>query len=74
MTALMYVVIIVALLTHLTMSNINSLAQGFGKFYDPKKEKARRALDEARPKCILETRGQRFEAFRLKYENTKPSE
>ena len=60
MTALIYVVIIVALVTYFIMFNINSLAQGFGRVYDNKK----RHIVCAMKKDHTETwkqRGQRFE-------------
>ena len=73
MKALIYVVIIVALLTYLTMFNINSLAEGFGRIYDIKKKHVVRAM-----KCdqteSWKLRGQRFEVFRPKHETPEPSE
>ena len=73
MTALIYVVIIVALLTYLTMFNINSLVHGFGRIYDNKKKFIVRAM-----KCdhneAWKQRGQRFEVFRPKHESPEPSE
>ena len=73
MTALIYVVIIVALLTYFTMFNINSLAQGFGRIYDSKKKYIVRAMKRDRTEAWKQ-RGQRFEAFRPKHENPEPSE
>lgn len=73
MTALIYVVIIVALLTYFIMFNINSLAQGFGQVYDTKKKHVVRAMKTDR-RNSWKQRGQRFEAFRPKHENPEPSE
>ena len=73
MTALIYVVIIVALLTYFVMFNINSLAQGFGQVYDIKKKHVVRAMKRDRNE-EWKQRGQRFEVFRPKHENPEPSE
>ena len=73
MTALIYVVIIVALLTYFTMFNINSLAEGFGQIYDIKKKRVVRAMKNDQNQS-WKIRGQRFEVFRPKHENPEPSE
>lgn len=73
MTALIYVVIIVAIITYLTMFNINSLAHGFGEIYDTKKKHVVRAMKRDRNKS-WKVRAHRFEAFRPKYDNPEPSE
>ena len=73
MTALIYVVIIVALLTYLTMFNINSLAECFGQVYDIKKKHVVRAMKNDRMES-WKLRGHRFEVFRPKHENPEPSE
>ena len=73
MTALIYVVIIVALLTYFIMFNINSLAQGFGQVYNIKKRRVVHAMknDSSESWKVL---GQRFEVFRPRHENPEPSE
>ena len=73
MTALIYVVIIVALVTYLIMFNINSLAQGFGQVYNNKKRYIVRAMKRDRNEA-WKLRGQRFEVFRPKHESPEPSE
>jgi len=73
LTVLIYVVIVVALLTYLTMFNINSLAQAFSEIYNTKKKHVVRAMKRDH-KQLWKVRGQRFEAFRPKYEDTEPSE
>lgn len=73
MTALIYVIIIVALLTYFIMFNINSLAQGFGQVYDIKKKNVVRAMKRDR-KETWKLRGERFEVFRPKHEDPEPSE
>lgn len=73
MTALIYVVIIVALVTYFIMFNINSLAQGFGRVYDNKKKCIVRAMKRDRNEAWKQ-RGQRFEVFRPKHESPEPSE
>lgn len=55
------------------MFNINSLAQLFSEIYSTKKKHVVRAMKRDR-KQLWKVRGQRFEAFRPKYENTEPSE
>lgn len=67
MTALIYVVIIVALVTYFIMFNINSLAQGFGQVYNNKKKYVVRAMKRDRNEAWKQ-RGQRFEVFRPKHE------
>ena len=73
MTALIYVVIIVALATYFIMFNINSLAHGFGRVYDSKKKYIVRAMKRDHNEAWKQ-RGHRFEAFRPKHENPEPSE
>ena len=73
MTALIYVVIIVALVTYFIMFNINSLAHGFGRVYDDKKKYIVRAMKRDHTEAWKQ-RGQRFEVFRPKHENPEPSE
>ena len=73
MTALIYVVIIVALVTYFIMFNINSLAQGFGRVYDDKKKYIVRAMKKDDTEAWKQ-RGQRFEVFRPKHKNPEPSE
>ena len=73
MTALIYVVIIVALVTYFIMFNINSLAQGFGRVYDNKKRYIVRAMKRDRNEAWKQ-RGQRFEVFRPKHDSPEPSE
>ena len=73
MTALIYVVIIVALVTYFIMFNINSLAQGFGHVYDNKKRYIVRAMKRDRNEGWKQ-RGQRFEVFRPKHDSPEPSE
>ncbi len=73
MTALIYVIIIVALLTYFVMFNINSLAQGFGQIYDIKKKQVVRVM-KIDGKESWKLRGERFEVFRPKHENPEPSE
>ena len=73
MTALIYVVILVALGTYLIMFNINGLAQGFGRIYDKKKKHIVRAMKSDRHEAWKQ-RGQRFEVFRPKHESPEPSE
>lgn len=73
MNILIYVIIIVALLTYLTMFNINSLAEGFGRVYDIRKRRIVLAMKNDRIES-WKLRGQRFEVFRPKHENPEPSE
>ena len=73
MTALIYVVIIVALVTYFIMFNINSLAQGFRRVYDDKKKYIILAMKKDHTEAWKQ-RGQRFEVFRPKHENPEPSE
>lgn len=73
MTALIYVVIIVALVTYFIMFNINSLAQGFGRVYDSKKKYIVRAMKRDHNEAWKQ-RGQRFEVFRPKHDSPEPSE
>ena len=73
MTALIYVVIIVALLTYFIMFNINSLAHGFGRIYNNKKKYIVRAMKGDHNEAWKQ-RGHRFEVFRPKHESPEPSE
>ncbi|KAL8951750.1 MAG: hypothetical protein Q9222_002300 [Ikaeria aurantiellina] len=72
-SSLIAVIIIVALLTYTTVLNINSIVQSVGLLYDIKKRRVVNAMKndnrEAWQRC-----GHRFESFRPKHENPKPSE
>lgn len=73
MTALIYVVIIIALLTYFIMFNINSLATGFGRVYGNEKKNIVRAMKRDHNEAWKQ-RAQRFEVFRPRHESPKPSE
>ena len=73
MDALIYVIIIVALVTYFIMFNINSLSYGFGRAYEVKKKHVVRAMKHAH-NGAWKRRGQQFEVFRPKHENPEPSE
>lgn len=73
MDALIYVIIIVALVTYIVMFNINSLSQGFSRVYEVKKKHVVRAMKHDR-NGAWKRRGQLFEVFRPKHENPEPSE
>ncbi|KAL9102390.1 MAG: hypothetical protein Q9163_002456 [Psora crenata] len=72
-SALIYVILIVALATYLVMFNINSLVQGLGRLYNMQKTRLVHAMKNDR-KDLWKLRGQRFEVFRPKHENPEPSE
>ena len=72
-TALIYVIVTVALSTYLVMFNINTLAGGFDGVYDGKKKRIVNAMKQDR-KDKWKVRGKRFEVFRPKAENPEPSE
>ncbi|KAL8727709.1 MAG: hypothetical protein Q9166_005882 [cf. Caloplaca sp. 2 TL-2023] len=71
--SLIAVIIVVALLTYTTVLNINSIVTSVGLLYDVKKRHVVNAMkrDDRNP---WRTCGQRFESFRPKHENPKPSE
>ena len=73
MDALIYVIIIVALVTYFIMFNINSLSDGFGRAYEVKKKHVVRAMKHDL-NGAWQRRGQQFEVFRPKHENPEPSE
>lgn len=55
------------------MFNINNLVQGWNRVYDIKKKRIIHAMKKDLEKT-WKLRGQRFEVFRPKHENPKPSE
>ncbi|KAL8687234.1 MAG: hypothetical protein Q9218_006536 [Villophora microphyllina] len=71
--SLIAVIIVVALLTYTTVLNINSIVHSISLIYDTKKRRVVNAMKkddrESWRFC-----GQRFESFRPKHENPKPSE
>ena len=73
MQSLIAVIVIVALLTYTTVLNINTIVHSVGLLYDLKKRRIVNAMkrdsNESWKYC-----GQRFESFRPKHENPKPSE
>ena len=73
MDALIYVIIVVALVTYFIMFNINSLSDGFGRVYEVKKKHVVRAMKHDH-NGAWQRRGQQFEVFRPKHENPEPSE
>ena len=72
-TALIYVIIIVALSTYFVMFNISNLARGFDGVYNFRKRRIIRAMKRDRREQ-WQMRGKRFEVFRPKAENPEPSE
>ncbi|KAL8670900.1 MAG: hypothetical protein Q9168_004590 [Polycauliona sp. 1 TL-2023] len=73
MQSLIIVIIIVALLTYTTVLNINGIVSSIGLMYDVKKRHVVNAMkDDDREAWNL--CGRRFESFRPKHENPKPSE
>lgn len=72
-TALVAVIIVVALATYITMFNVNSLVYNFGRLYDIKKRRVVRAM-KSDDNETWKQKGQRFEVFRPKHENPEPSE
>ncbi|KAL8894091.1 MAG: hypothetical protein Q9192_004628 [Flavoplaca navasiana] len=73
MNSLIAVIIIVALLTYTTVLNINSIVTSVGLLYDRKKRHVVNAMKRDRRDSWKHC-GQRFESFRPKHENPKPSE
>ncbi|KAL9594752.1 MAG: hypothetical protein Q9179_005256 [Wetmoreana sp. 5 TL-2023] len=73
MKSLTAVIVIVALLTYTTVLNINTIVNSVGLLYDIKKRRVVNAMKrDHRPSWKF--CGQRFESFRPKHENPKPSE
>lgn len=72
-TALIVVIVIVALATYMTMFNINRLVNTFGRIYDHKKRKVVQAMKSDRDNTWKQ-RGLRFDVFLPKHENPAPSE
>ncbi|KAL8860853.1 MAG: hypothetical protein Q9178_002883 [Gyalolechia marmorata] len=73
MNSLIVVIIIVALLTYTTVLNINSIVTSVGLLYDTKKRRVVNAMKRD-SRDSWKHCGQRFESFRPKHENPKPSE
>ncbi len=71
--SLIVVIIIVALLTYTTVLNINSIVTSVGLLYDTKKRRVVNAMKRD-SRDTWKHCGQRFESFRPKHENPKPSE
>ncbi|KAI4181157.1 MAG: hypothetical protein LQ348_005067 [Seirophora lacunosa] len=67
------VIVVVALLTYTTVLNINSIVTSVGRLYDRKKRRVINAMKKDE-RDEWKTCGQRFESFRPKHENPKPSE
>ncbi|KAL8684949.1 MAG: hypothetical protein Q9224_006048, partial [Gallowayella concinna] len=73
MQSLIAVIVIVALLTYTTVLNINSIVTSVGILYDIKKRRVVEAMKRD-DRVSWKHCGQRFESFRPKHENPKPSE
>ncbi|KAI4172149.1 MAG: hypothetical protein LQ346_008650 [Caloplaca aetnensis] len=73
MNSLIAVIVVVALLTYTTVLNINSLVTSVGSLYDRKKRRVINAMKKDEREGWKHC-GQRFESFRPKHENPKPSE
>lgn len=71
--SLIAVVIIVALLTYTTVLNINAIVTSVSSLYDRKKRRVVNAMKKDE-RDEWKHCGQRFESFRPKHENPKPSE
>ncbi|KAL8795704.1 MAG: hypothetical protein Q9182_007503 [Xanthomendoza sp. 2 TL-2023] len=71
--SLIAVIVIVALLTYTTVLNINSIVTSVGMLYDIKKRRVVEAMKRD-DRISWKHCGQRFESFRPKHENPKPSE
>ncbi|KAI4288182.1 MAG: hypothetical protein L6R35_002557 [Caloplaca aegaea] len=71
--SLIAVIIVVALLTYTTVLNINSIVTSISRLYDRKKRRVINAMKKDE-RDEWKTCGQRFESFRPKHENPKPSE
>ncbi|KAL8785629.1 MAG: hypothetical protein Q9213_003283 [Squamulea squamosa] len=72
-SSLIVVIITVALLTYTTVLNINSIVTSVGLVYDTKKRRVVNAMKRDHRDSWKHC-GQRFESFRPKHENPKPSE
>ena len=72
-TSFMTTIILVALLTYLTMFNVNSLVHLCGSLYNTKKKNIVRAM-KVDGNDKWKQRGKRFEVFRPKHEHPQPSE
>ncbi|KAI4283116.1 MAG: hypothetical protein L6R38_002419 [Xanthoria sp. 2 TBL-2021] len=73
MNSLIAVIVIVAFLTYTTVLNINSIVTTVGLLYDTKKRRVVNAMKRD-SRDSWKHCGQRFESFRPKHENPKPSE
>ncbi|KAL8992176.1 MAG: hypothetical protein Q9188_007647, partial [Gyalolechia gomerana] len=73
MKSLIAVIIIVALVTYTTVLNINSIVHSVSGLYDLKKRRVVNAMKKDE-RASWKRCGQRFESFRPKHENPKPSE
>ncbi|KAI4184358.1 MAG: hypothetical protein L6R41_004793 [Letrouitia leprolyta] len=73
MNSLVAVIIIVALVTYTTVLNINSIVHSVSSLYDLKKRRVVNAMKKDERESWRHC-GQRFESFRPKHENPKPSE
>ncbi|KAL9023890.1 MAG: hypothetical protein Q9196_006898 [Gyalolechia fulgens] len=73
MKSLIAVIIIVALVTYTTVLNINSIVHSVSGLYDLKKRRVVNAMKRDE-RAGWKHCGQRFESFRPKHENPKPSE
>lgn len=71
--AFVIVIIIAASTTYITMFNINSIVGAVSRIYEIKKRNIVKAMKSDRDE-IWRQRGQRFEIFRPKHENPRPSE
>ncbi|KAL8818993.1 MAG: hypothetical protein Q9223_002492 [Gallowayella weberi] len=71
--SLIAVIVIVAILTYTTVLNINSIVTSVGMLYDIKKRRVVEAMKRD-DRISWKHCGQRFESFRPKHENPKPSE
>ncbi|KAL8917223.1 MAG: hypothetical protein Q9208_008062 [Pyrenodesmia sp. 3 TL-2023] len=73
MSSLIAVIVVVALLTYTTVLNINSIVTSVSSLYDRKKRRVINAMKKDEREQWKHC-GQRFESFRPKHENPKPSE
>lgn len=71
--SLIAVIIVVALLTYTIVLNINSIVHSVSILYDTKKRRVINAMKRDERESWKHC-GQRFESFRPKHENPKPSE
>ena len=72
-TALIAVILVVAVVTYMTMFNINRLVDTVSRVYNYKKRKVVQAMKLDRGNKWKQ-RGLRFDVFRPKHENPAPSE